>query len=209
MPARGGILKAVAPECIDACGGLFVAVEGDDPEFAARFPQHCRSAGIECTSITPAAARELEPCLSEKVFAAYTVPDAAVDPFRITLENVNHARQLTQSILLSHTELERFVVDGGAIRSAICRDTRSGETVTIHARQVVNAAGAWAMRVARLAGCSGVNLLYSKGTPDHQQRAHRPARDQPPAPAGRRRHPGARGHGVAARHHLGDGAEPG
>ena len=98
------------------------------------------------------------------MFAAYTVPDATVDPFRITLENVNHARQLTQSVFLSHTELERFVVDGGTIRSAICRDTRSGETTTIHARQVVNAAGAWAMRVARLAGCSGVKLLYSKGS---------------------------------------------
>ncbi len=161
---EGDILKAVAPECIDACGGLFVAVEGDDPEFAARFPEHCRAAGIECKAITPAEARALEPCLSEKVVAAYTVPDATVDPFRITLENVNHARELTQSIFLSHTELERFVVAGGSIRSAICRDSRSGETISIHARQVVNAAGAWAMRVARLAGCSGVKLLYSKGT---------------------------------------------
>lgn len=161
---EGDILKAVAPECIDACGGLFVAVQGDDPEYAARFLEHCRSAGIECTAITPAEARELEPCLSEKLFAAYTVPDATIDPFRITLENVNHAQQLTQSIFLAHTELERFIVDGGTIRSAVCRDTRTGETTTIHARQVVNAAGAWAMRVARLAGCSGVNLLYSKGT---------------------------------------------
>ncbi|MFS8084316.1 MAG: FAD-dependent oxidoreductase, partial [Acidobacteriota bacterium] len=158
------ILKAVAPECIDACGGLFVAVQGDDPGFAARFPEHCRAAGVECTAITPAEARDLEPCLSEKVFAAYAVPDATIDPFRITLENVNHARQLTQSIFLSHTELEGFVVDGRTIRSAICRDTRTGETTTIHAHQVVNAAGAWAMRVACLAGCSAVNLLYSKGT---------------------------------------------
>jgi glycerol-3-phosphate dehydrogenase len=161
---EGDILKAVAPECIDACGGLFVAVQGDDPEYAARFPEHCRSAGIECTAITPAEARELEPCLSEKLFAAYAVHDATVDPFRITLENVNHAQQLTRSIFLAHTELERFIVDGGTVRSAICRDTRSGDTVTIRARQVVNAAGAWAMQVARLAGCSGVKLLYSKGT---------------------------------------------
>lgn len=161
---EGDILKAVAPECIDACGGLFVAIEGDDPEYAARFPEHCRSAGIECAAVTPAEARELEPCLSEKLFAAYRVPDATVDPFRITLENVNHAQQLTQSIFLAHTELERFIVDGGSLRSAICRDTRTGGTTTIHARQVVNAAGAWAMRVARLAGCSGVELLYSKGT---------------------------------------------
>lgn len=161
---EGDILKAVAPECIDACGGLFVAVEGDDPEFAARFPEHCRAAGIECTAVTPAAARALEPCLSERVIAAYALPDATIDPFRITLENVNHARQLTQSVFLAHMELERFIIDGGSIRSAICRNTRTGETTTIRARQVVNAAGAWAMQVARLAGCCGVKLLYSKGT---------------------------------------------
>ena len=161
---EGDILKALAPECIDACGGLFVAVEGDDTEYAARFPEHCRKAGIECAALTPADAREIEPCLSARVFAAYAVPDATVDPFRITLENVNQAQQLTQSRFLAHTELERFVVADGVIRSAICRDTRSGATVTIRARQVVNAAGAWVMRVARLAGCSGVKLLYSKGT---------------------------------------------
>ena len=120
MPARGRHPQGGRPGIIDPCGGLFVAVEGDDPEFAARFPEHCRSAGIECSAITPAEART-EPCLSERVIAAYTVPNATVDPFRVTLENVNHAQQLTQSIFLSHTELERFVVDGGTIRSAICR----------------------------------------------------------------------------------------
>ena len=158
------ILKAVAPECVEACGGLFVAVEGDDPAFAARFPQHCLAAGIECAAITPAEARALEPCLSERLIAAYAVPDATIDPFRITLENVNHAQQLTRSVFLAHTRLERFVIEHGLLTSAICRDTRGGETTVIRARQVVNAAGAWAMQVARLAGCNDVDLLYSKGT---------------------------------------------
>lgn len=161
---EGDILKAVAPECIDACGGLFVAVEGDDPEYAARFPQRCQLAGIECTALTPQEARELEPGLSEKVYAAYAVADATIDPFRVTLENVNHARQLTQSVFLAHTEVERFDIEGGIIRSAVCRDTKTGETISVRAREVVNAAGAWAMQVARLAGCTGVKLLYSKGT---------------------------------------------
>lgn len=158
------ILKAVAPECIEACGGLFVAVEGDDPAFAARFPQHCLAAGIACTEITPTEARALEPCLSDRLFAAYAVADATIDPFRVTLENVNHAQQLTRSVFLAHAQIERFIVDRGTIVSAICRDTRSGEATSIRARQFVNAAGAWAMQVARLAGCADVDLLYSKGT---------------------------------------------
>ena len=67
---EGEIIKRIASECVDECGGLFVAVEGDDPGFAERFPDHCRTAGIDCTALTPTEARELEPALSERVFAA-------------------------------------------------------------------------------------------------------------------------------------------
>lgn len=45
---EGDILRRVAPDCIDDCGGLFVAVEGDDPGFAERFPGNCEAAGIDC-----------------------------------------------------------------------------------------------------------------------------------------------------------------
>lgn len=161
---EGDILKRIARECIDDCGGIFVAVEGDDPDFAARFPDHCATAGIDCTALTPEQARRLEAKLSPRVFAAYGVPDATVDPFRITLENVNHAQQLSDSFFLPHTEVVQFEIASGAITGVLCRNTRSGEKLRILAGQVVNASGAWAMEVARRAGCADVNLLYSKGT---------------------------------------------
>mgnify|MGYP000458764843 CR=1 FL=1 len=161
---EGDILKRVAAECIDECGGPFVAVEGDDAGYAERFPDHCRVAGIECHALAAAEARELEPSLSEKVFAAYAVPDATVDPFRITLENVNHAQQLTESIYLPHTEVQGFEIEDGVISGVLCIDGRTGADRRIRARQIVNAAGAWAMDVAQLAGCRDVRLLYSKGT---------------------------------------------
>ena len=161
---EGEIIKRVAAECIDDCGGIFVAVEGDDAEFAAHFPRHCAAAGIDCSELTAAQARGLEPHLSERVIAAYAVPDATVDPFRITLENVNHAQQINTSRYLPHTAVEGFEMADGRIGAALCRDTRSGNPRRIRAQQVVNAAGAWAMEIARLAGCDDVHLLYSKGT---------------------------------------------
>ena len=162
--AESDILKRVAATCIDGCGGLFVAVEGDDPEFAERFPGFCRKAGIDCGALTPVEARELEPVLSDRVFAAYQVPDASVDPFRLTLANVYDAWQLNGSRYLPHTEVTGFDLDAGRIRSVGCRDNRRGRSRRIVARQVVNAAGAWSMAVALLAGCDDVQLLYSKGT---------------------------------------------
>jgi len=162
--AEGAILRRVAGACIDDCGGLFVAVEGDDADFAGRFPDHCRRAGIACDELTPAEARELEPALSERVFAAYQVPDASIDPFHLTLANVDHARRLTGSRFLPHTEATGFDIRDGVIRAVLCRDNRTGDSRRIIPRQVVNASGAWAMEVARLAGCLDVNLIYSKGT---------------------------------------------
>jgi len=161
---EGEILKKIAAAAIDPCGGMFVAVEGDDADFAGQFPTHCAAAGIPCTELSAKQARELEPALSDKIIAAYQVPDASIDPFRLTLANVQHAKQLNNSDYLPHTEVIRFEKKQGEIRTAICRDHRSGTEITIRAKQFVNASGAWAKMVAALADCHDVNLLYSKGT---------------------------------------------
>ncbi len=158
------LLKRLAPGCVEATGGLFVAVEGDDPGFAERFPELCRRAGIACEELTVAEARKREPHLSDRLVRACRVPDATVDPFHLALANVDHARLLNGSVYRAHTELLRFEIVGGEIRSAVCRDNRTGASLVVRARQYVNAGGAWAMKIARLAGCGDVDLLYVKGT---------------------------------------------
>lgn len=160
---EGDILKAMAPQCVDDCGGLFVAVEGDDPTYVDRFMARCAEAGIDCTPMTSAEARRLEPALSERAIAACAVPDATVDPFRLTIELVGDSRERTGSVFLPHTRVVGFDIADGEIASVRCSDTRTGNHRVIHARQIVNAAGAWSMAVARLAGCDNVNVLYSKG----------------------------------------------
>lgn len=158
------ILKQIAPHCIEETGGLFVAVDGDDLDFASRFPDLCAVAGIPCEELSPAEARKLEPLLSERLVRVFAVPDATIDPFRLALANVAHAGQLCGSLYRPHTEIEGFVITDGEIRAALCRDAISGARLRIVAEQYINAGGAWAMTIARLAGCSDVNLSYSKGT---------------------------------------------
>ncbi|PID74938.1 MAG: anaerobic glycerol-3-phosphate dehydrogenase subunit A [Deltaproteobacteria bacterium] len=169
------LLKKLAPQCIEETGGLFVAVQGDDEEFVAKFPGLCEAAGIDCTPLRVAEARELEPYLSEKTIAAYQAPDATIDPFRLALENVNHARETNDSIYLPQTGVQRFIINNGHIDAAVCTHARTGDTVRITARQYVNAGGAWAMDIARMANCHDVNLLYSKGTllVSHDRLTHR------------------------------------
>lgn len=158
------LLKKLAPHCIEETGGLFVAVEGDDLAFADKFPALCKEAGIPCEEISPQRALELEPHLSPNIIKAYRVPDATIDPFRLALDNVAHSSELAGSTYKPHTEVVSFDREGATIRGAICRDNLTGKTFTIKAKQYINAGGAWAMNIARLAGCNDVDLLYSKGT---------------------------------------------
>ncbi len=162
--AENKLLRRIAPQCVEETGGLFIAVEGDDPEFAAKFPEYCRAAGIDCEELTSEQARALEPHLTDQIIRAFRVADATVDPFRLALEHVSHAQQLNNSTYLPHTELISFVREHNRIVSALCRDNRTGEQFHIQARQFVNAGGAWADQIARLAGCDNIHLLYSKGT---------------------------------------------
>jgi glycerol-3-phosphate dehydrogenase len=102
--------------------------------------------------------------LAESVFAAFVVNDATIDPFRITLENVSHAQQLSNSQFLAHTQIESFDIHDGVVHGAVCKHTATGHKRRIVASQFVNAAGAWAKQVAALASCHDINMLYSKGT---------------------------------------------
>jgi len=159
---ESGILKRMARNCIEETGGLFVAVEGDDENYVADFPLLCEKAGIPVKKLNPNDTVEMEPALSKKVIAAYFVQDAAIDPFKLSLVNIEEARRVG-CMLLRHTRVEDFIIDHNCIRAARLRNTLTGELSIIEAEQVINASGAWAKEIAALAGIS-FDLTYSKGS---------------------------------------------
>jgi glycerol-3-phosphate dehydrogenase len=159
---ESALLKRLAGQCIEDTGGLFVAVEGDDEAYVAEFPSLCARCGIECKAISIAEARELEPVLSERLIAAFQVPDASVDPFHLCLDNLSEALELGSRVRL-HTRLAGFEKEAGRIRRIRLINDESGEESAIEAELIVNAAGAWSREVAALAGIE-VDLLYSKGS---------------------------------------------
>ena len=156
------ILKKVAPRCIEDTGGLFVAVEGDDETYAADFPQLCHKCGIPCQPLDPKEARDREPALSNRVIAAYLVDDAAIDPFKISLENIAQAQDLGAN-LLCHTKVTGFEKENRRIKVVHLADVDTGKETIVEPEQVINAAGAWAAQVASLADLK-IEMLYSKGT---------------------------------------------
>jgi len=159
---EGELLKRLAPQCIDDTGGLFVAVRGDDENYAADFPLLCEQCRIPTRAVDLKELRELEPALSEEVVAAYAVRDAAIDPFKLSLDNLAHARQLGTG-LLRHTRVTAFNIRHSKIQSVRLQNWRTGEETNLEADIVANAAGAWAGEVAKLAGVN-IDMLFSKGS---------------------------------------------
>lgn len=159
---EGDIIKKLMPQCIEDTGGLFVAVRGDDERFIADYPSYCERCGVPCRPISPEEAQFLEPVLSENVIAAYHVEDASIDPFKLSLLNMSQAISLG-STLFRHTQVTRFEMDGRRIGRVFVRGVETGEEYAIEAEQVINAAGAWADQICRMAGIE-IPMTYSKGT---------------------------------------------
>ncbi|HEX7256013.1 MAG TPA: anaerobic glycerol-3-phosphate dehydrogenase subunit GlpA [Gaiellaceae bacterium] len=155
------ILRRIASDCIEDSGGLFVATPWDDPAFGDAFLEGCRASGVPVEEIAPSEALRREPRLHPEISRAFTVPDGALDPWKLVWSCARSAQEHGARILLYHrvVGLER---DGNRVSGAVVSDELTGEELRIHADVVVNAAGAWAGEIAESAGCR-VNVVPGKG----------------------------------------------
>ena len=149
------VLREVGGVAVRETGGLFVQVPGDDPgHFAARLAA-CRDLDIPATELSAAEAREREPELTPDVERAFRVPDGVVYPSRLVAATAESARRHGADLRV-HAPVEDVLLEDGRIAGVA---TDAGR---VRADHVVNAAGAWAGRVAALADLD-VPMAPTKG----------------------------------------------
>jgi glycerol-3-phosphate dehydrogenase len=159
--AENFILRRIASDCIEDTGGLFVSTPWDDPAFGDSFVEGCEATGVPVEEIAVSEALRREPRLHPEISRAFTVPDAALDPWKLVWGCARSVQEHGGQVLLYHrvVELER---DGQRVSGAVVCNDLTGEELRIHADVVVNAAGAWAGEIAQLAGCR-VAVVPGKG----------------------------------------------
>lgn len=159
---EGILLRKHAAHCIEDTQGLFIAVQGDDEAYIADFPGRCERCGIPARPVPPKEAREREPYLTDRVIAAFEVPDATIDPFKLSLDNMAQAISLG-STLLTHSKVVGLDISQNRIRAVHVVDRRTQRQTRVVADEVVNAAGAWSGEISAMAGIP-LDILWSKGT---------------------------------------------
>ncbi len=164
------VLRDIASHCVEMTGGQFVQLEGDDDDYFEKKLQGCRDCGIPAEELTAKEARQQEPYLTENVKRSISVPDGAIDPFRLCVANAADA-EMHGARVETHAEVTDVLVEGSDVVGVEVRHasgpgkrdhSRPGTTEKIRAEYVVNATGAWAGQLGEMAGVD-VEVRPSKG----------------------------------------------
>ena len=153
-------IARLVPEAVEQCGGLFVSLPDDPPEFAEQFVSGCQRARISLEELDPEMVMAAEPAISREVLRAFSVPDATVHSWRLVNLLADDVRRRGGEIL-THHKVVGIDVNDGQVR-AVKLESRNGKKI-LNADIVVNAAGAWSSQVAGLVGASA-DLELGKGS---------------------------------------------
>lgn len=153
-------IARLVPEAVEQCGGLFVSLPDDPPEFADHFLRDCQRAQIPVEELDPKKVMASEQAICREVLRAFSVPDATVHSWRLINFLADDVRRRGGEILTRH-KVVGIDTTGGQVR-AVNVESHSGKKV-LPANIVVNAAGSWSTEVAGLVGAS-VKLELCKGS---------------------------------------------
>jgi glycerol-3-phosphate dehydrogenase len=123
---------------------------GDPPDYPDTWVKACHLAGIPVDEVRVNEARAMEPELSPNLVKAFTVPDASIDPFRLTWRLAQAARE-KGAVVLTGWEVTSITQTGDRVAGVLARNRITGEEELFPARIVVSCSGAWAGEIASLA----------------------------------------------------------
>ncbi|MBQ1583926.1 MAG: anaerobic glycerol-3-phosphate dehydrogenase subunit A, partial [Muribaculaceae bacterium] len=151
----------IARHCVEETDGLFITLPEDDLQYQRTFVEACQRAGIRADVIDPAEARRIEPAVNPELIGAVRIPDASIDPFRLTVANLLDAR-LHGAEALNYHEVEGLVINQNRVEGVKLLNKRDGSHVEVRGRVVVNAAGIWGQRIIQMAGAN-ISMFPARG----------------------------------------------
>jgi glycerol-3-phosphate dehydrogenase len=149
------ILRRIAPGSFELNDGLFVAVTDEEADYEKLFFDSCEACAIPARRVSREEALRLEPNLNPDLRCAVQVPDGTMDAMRLPLRFFATAKANGADIRPFTEVIEMMHGDAAApktITGVVVEDHAADRRYQIGADLVVNAAGPWGEKVARMAG---------------------------------------------------------
>ncbi|MGM0449086.1 MAG: FAD-dependent oxidoreductase [Methanobacteriota archaeon] len=156
--AENRTLREIAGLCVRETGGLFVRLDGDDPDYFEEKVAACEEIGIPTERLDGDAAREAVTGLADDVAEAFRVPDGVIYPSRLVAANAADAERRGATVH-PHAPVEDVTAREGEVESV---SVGGAVDATLTPDVVVNATGAWADAIAEMAGVE-VGMAPSRG----------------------------------------------
>ena len=168
------LLRKIARQCIEFNGGFFIALDENDLAYAPLFEQGAQTCGIPIEKLPVKQALSFEPNMNPGALAVYTVPDGAFDPLRLALAFAATAKK-NGAVFHPYHQVQELLLDGkGNVIGAKVWDRAEDKTYDIRGDIVINATGAWAGAIAKMANASvsitptpGVMVAYDQRLINH------------------------------------------
>lgn len=127
-------------------GGMILIETPEEMQVMQDFVERQRQSGLQVEILQRKDAVKLQPGLAEHIVGAtYSPQDAEVNPIEVTLAFAKAAKKMGAKLLLSTEVFDLIMSDRRVEGVKTSRDT-------VYADIVINAAGAWAPEIGRMAG---------------------------------------------------------
>lgn len=157
-------LRQIIPSAITDTGGMFIALNDKEALHSKTLMRACETAGIPIEEVSPKEALRLEPQLAPHITAAFLVPDGFIDGAELMRLNKEAAMSAPYPArFLTGHAVVNFQIHANRINAVSVQNIASGAIEHILCDQVINAAGVWAGRVAKLASAD-IQMIFDKGS---------------------------------------------
>ena len=153
------IISRIFPKAVNLIGGLFVRSSKDPEDYIEEFLKGCEVAKIPTREIQVKEVLKIERELNKNILRAFQVPDALIYPNKLFELLEKEIRAYGGKILTNHQVVSIKETNGVANSIVV---SRNGVKTNIECEGIINAAGPWASKVAKLIN-QNVELQLTRG----------------------------------------------
>ena len=153
------IISKIFPKAVNLIGGLFIRLSNDPDDYIEKFLKCCEVAKIPTREIQVSEVLKIERELNKNILRAFHVPDALIYPKKLFDLLAKEIRAYGGKILTNHQVISIKETNGVANSIVV---SHNGVKTNIECDGIINAAGPWASKVAKLIN-QNVELQLTRG----------------------------------------------